>query len=222
MKKYVSILLAFVMSITLTIPSYGIDAPRDDDNSITPPVTIGQYLDDDDNAFLEKLETIYSAFTISNGLLTISLTPDELANNYGFSSDDIRRIQELITFQHNAVQMNDNTFVGGYNNFYNNGRFSGGSAPRIYVEDWKVYFDAGEVVDYLLAAAEIGPAAMIAALSALGTAYPGVGTVIGAVIGLYGASTIIYYVFQAVSLGQGLYIGIDWNGPYPNPAIGTW
>lgn len=29
-------------------------------------------------------------------------------------------------------------------------------------------------------------------------------------------------VIQAVSLHRGVFIGIDWNGPFPNLALGTW
>ena len=95
-------------------------------------------------------------------------------------------------------------------------------STRLHVEDWKIYFDLGDVHAFLFAAAQVGPAAIMAALSALGSVYPGVGTVVGAIVGLFGGGTIIYWVFQAVALEKGLYIGVDWNGPFPNPAIGLW
>ena len=47
-------------------------------------------------------------------------------------------------------------------------------------------------------------------------------SLIGAAIGLFGGGTIVYWVLQAAANKQGLYIGIDWNGAFPNPAIGTW
>lgn len=49
-----------------------------------------------------------------------------------------------------------------------------------------------------------------------------VGTVIGFAIGLFSAGSIAYTVIQAATLGKGFYIGITWNGPYPNPDMGTW
>ena len=93
---------------------------------------------------------------------------------------------------------------------------------RIHVKNWKVYFTYNDVMATLFAAAQVGPAAITAALTALGSAYPGVGTVIGAAIGLFGGGTIVYWVLQAAANKQGFYIGIDWNGAFPNPAIGTW
>ena len=50
---------------------------------------------------------------------------------------------------------------------------------RIHVKNWKVYFTYNDVMATLFAAAQVGPAAITAALTALGSAYPGVGTAIG-------------------------------------------
>lgn len=157
-------------------------------------------------AFFEKIESIFSAFQLDkDGKLYLSVTDEELKSNYDFTSSDLDKLNSLLTFQHEAIKYAGNM-----------------PSTRLHVEDWKIYFDLGDVHAFLFAAAQVGPAAIMAALSALGSVYPGVGTVVGAIVGLFGGGTIIYWVFQAVALEKGLYIGVDWNGPFPNPAIGLW
>ena len=93
---------------------------------------------------------------------------------------------------------------------------------RVTVSDWKIYFTHPEVQQFLLAAAQAGPVAMTAALGTV-VATPGIGTVIGAMIGAFGGiSVICYYALQASYNGQGLYMVVEWNGKFPNPVIGTW
>lgn len=149
------------------------------------------------------LEAVFPRFEITNhGKLTLGLTDAQLASEYNLTDLEIAWVHDLLVFHANASS------AFGQN--------------RMHISDWKIYFTNGDVVTLLWQAALAGPPAIIAALSALGTIYPGVGNIIGGIIGLLGGSTICYWVLQAVANRQGLYVGIDWNGPFPNPAIGTW
>ncbi len=200
MKKFVSLLVTLAMVFSLSVPAFAAE------RSANTTISIGDIVTQEDMAFFEKIESIFSAFQLDkDGKLYLSVTDEELKSNYDFTSSDLDKLNSLLTFQHEAIKYAGNM-----------------PSTRLHVEDWKIYFDLGDVHAFLFAAAQVGPAAIMAALSALGSVYPGVGTVVGAIVGLFGGGTIIYWVFQAVALEKGLYIGVDWNGPFPNPAIGLW
>lgn len=178
-------------------------------------IKISDYLSKEDLNFIKEMEKIYSYFDFdSKGDLILTKSIDELKDEYGFDEVFISRLNTVlnsnlskqISKSVSEKSIKDNSL----------------SPDRIHVKNWKVYFTYDDVMATLFAAAQVGPAAITAALTALGSVYPGVGTVIGAVIGLLGGGTIVYWVLQAAANKQGLYIGIDWNGVFPNPAIGTW
>lgn len=96
----------------------------------------------------------------------------------------------------------------------------------IFVSDWKVYFTESDVQTFLLVAAEVGPAAMDVALDGVATLVGGpVGTVISVILDIVGAASmtnLCYLVIQATYLNEGVYVGIQWNGPFPNYTEGLW
>lgn len=98
--------------------------------------------------------------------------------------------------------------------------------PMVYVEDWKVYFSNDEVKMYFFAAASIGPAALAAALNSVVFMLGGpVATTISLVLSIIGAASLLnltYLVIQAGTQGKGIYIGVTWNGVFPNYTQGTW
>lgn len=203
MKKIIALVLSLAMVFTLSIPAFAAEPVSSNNTQI---ISVGEYLTLEDQAFFDKLESVFPYFALDdNNKLFILLKEEELTSSYGFSANDISRLHDLLAFQHDAID--------GVLNV---------PQPQLHVADWKIYFTNDDVHSTLFVAAQGGTAAVMAALSALGSIYPGVGTVVGAVVGLIGGGTIIYYVFQAVALGTGLYIGVDWNGPFPNPAIGLW
>ena len=79
-----------------------------------------------------------------------------------------------------------------------------------------MYFTYDEVIDLFLAAASIGPAALVASLSALGTSIGGpVGGAISAIVGYISGADFMYLVLRASAMEKGIYIGIDWDGNFP-------
>lgn len=210
MKKITSIILVAVLGLNMCAPVLATENPSStefaSETNSTVILDLDAVLTTEDKDFLKKLETIFEYFELDkNGMLSLSLTESQLIQNFGFTNKELVKLYNTIDFQHQMANQE-------------------GKPPqtRIHVSNWKVYFTNGDVHATLFAAAQVGPAAIVAALSALGSVYPGVGTVIGAAVGVIGGGTIVYWVFQAVCLGKGLYIGVDWNGPFPNPAIGTW
>lgn len=209
MKKFISLLISLSIVFTLSIPAFSAENTFDTNHRI---MSIGKYITQDGQAFQNKVESIFPYFVLDkNYKLSVTLTDEELTSTYNFTVNDIKQLNNLLDFQSDSID----------------GAYTPRKSPihvseRLHVSDWKIYFSNDDIYAFLFAAAQVGPAAIIAALSALGSIYPGVGTVIGAFIGLFGASSIIYMVFQAVALKKGLYIGVDWNGPFPNPALGLW
>ena len=180
-------------------------------------IKISDYLSEEDLNFIKEMEKIYPYFDFdSEGNLILTKSIDELKDKYGFDEAFISRLDTVLNSRLSKQISRSISETSIENNGLNP------ELRRIHVKNWKVYFTYNDVMATLFAAAQVGPAAITAALTALGSAYPGVGTVIGAAIGLFGGGTIVYWVLQAAANKQGFYIGIDWNGAFPNPAIGTW
>lgn len=177
-------------------------------------VNLSEQLSQEDKVFMEKLETIYSEFHLNeNNELVLLKSASDLKSEYGLNNQDIEKISEMISFQKENSKIKQSS--ESQDNMI---------SPMLHVSDWKVYFTNNDLKMYLSSAVQAGAPAVVAALAALGTtvATPGVGTVIGVAIGLYGASTIMYQVTQALANGQGWYLGVSWNGIFPNPDSGTW
>lgn len=63
---------------------------------------------------------------------------------------------------------------------------------------------------------------VLATFAAIGIMYPVFGSVVGTIVGIVGGGTLCYHVLQAAARRQGLYVGVDWNGPFPIPTLGNW
>jgi hypothetical protein len=149
-----------------------------------------------------------------NGKLALK---DSLANiKIKYSLDDayIKQLNALLAFAQKRTPVNMSSQIKGT------------VSPDVYASNWKVYFTNSDVNAFLFASAEIGPAALDAALDGIATMMGGpVGTVIGLVLDVIGAASmanLCYLIVQAEYNGEGVYIGIDWNGPFPNYTQGLW
>ncbi|ANY66499.1 hypothetical protein BBD42_08535 [Paenibacillus sp. BIHB 4019] len=100
-------------------------------------------------------------------------------------------------------------------------------SPQIFLQDSKIYFTQEDIDLYLFVAAGIGPEALAAALSAVAFLFGGpVGSVITLALTLIGIGTLTnlcYLIIQAkVNNKNGVYIGLNWDGFFPNYSQGTW
>lgn len=164
---------------------------------------INEKLSQEDKDFMKKLSTIYSMLELNkNNHLILNVSDSELKEDYDFSVQEIEKVHATIAFQiqNTATQITDTTQV-------NDGIVS----PMLHVSDWKVYFTNYDVRMYFSSAIQAGAPAVVATLAALGStvATPGVGTVLGVVVGLFSAGAITYQVTQAMVNDQGFYIGVD-------------
>jgi len=165
---------------------------------------------DADIQFLNKFVGVLNGYyTNESGEMSFSYTNAELTR-LGFTSADIGKLTEINSRVCGIVLPEDDTFI----------------MTRVFVEDGKVWFDNGDIHAFLLAAATVGPEALYAAIVGLGTLLGGVvGTTITAILGALGAASLTYLcylIIQAAANGQGIYIGIEMNGVFPNIVSGTW
>lgn len=185
--------------------------------------TISDLLSEEQKGFLKKLQNVFGKFYFDdNGFLKLNITYEELQGNYGFCASDIEQLDNIL----NAVgQINSK---GVNNEQFNTGSFNIGTGeikPNIFVENWIIYFTYDDVTGLLVSAAMAGPAAMYAALNAIAYLTTGAGGIVVTVLstlGLAGLADFCYLVIQAEVRHQGVYIGIVWNGVFPNIVQGTW
>lgn len=167
---------------------------------------LSDHLTQENKDFLNKLSTIYDEFELSdNGILSLKSPLSEIQAKANFNDAEMENLRNLLDFNKvNPVGEKDTVM------------------PRIHVSGWKIYLTQSDVQTFLAGAAAVGPAAIIAALSALGSTVPGVGTVIGAILGVVAAGDLCYLVLQAISANKGIYIGVEWNGIVPSYTQGLW
>lgn len=169
-------------------------------------------LSEQDQEFLEKMTLVFDGFTSDNsGKIIFTYSDQDLVNNFGFTSEEVDRLNEIVdAVSTSSVNFNDEYAV----------------SPYIFYEGGIVYFTNDDVDAFLFAAASVGPEAVYAALMALGTVSLGpVGTALTIAVGALGFPSLAqfcYYVIQAATMNQGVYIGVEMNGVFPNIISGTW
>ncbi|MCI1987409.1 MAG: hypothetical protein LKJ48_12645 [Lactobacillus sp.] len=131
-----------------------------------------------------------SLSVLPNGEMQLTLTKAELQSKYGLTTTQLALVNSIMTN-------------------YNIGVFGGTSdVTKSYFKGGNLYLSYGEVVGILSAVNDIGPMALVAAISAASSVVPGIGTFIGAAVGLLGAGTIILAMADAVANRKGIRIGL--------------
>lgn len=189
-------------------------------NASTQPITtyssgnviqMSDYLTKDDLEFMKKLQSIYPYFAIdNNGKLYLTVEINELQSKFQLDEQFIQKLNDIL--QSPISNNNLHSYSSGSNV----------GLRRVFVKNWKIYFSYEEVESLFVAAANAGPAAMTATFAAIGIMYPVFGSVVGTIVGIVGGGTLCYHVLQAAARRQGLYVGVDWNGPFPIPTLGNW
>lgn len=174
-------------------------------------IQMSDYLTKDDLEFMKKLQSIYPYFAIdNNGKLYLTLEINELKNKFQLDEQFIQKLNDIL--QYSISNNNLQSYSIGSNL----------ELRRVFAKNWKIYFSYEEVESLFVAAANAGPAAMTATFAAIGIMYPVFGSVVGTIVGIVGGGTLCYHVLQAAARRQGLYVGVDWNGPFPIPTLGNW
>ncbi|WP_206921972.1 hypothetical protein [Alicyclobacillus suci] len=148
-----------------------------------------------------------------NGKLTLNDSISDLASKYNLNSSDVANLQAII----NAAQSYGSESTSSSKT---------GIQPQLSYSGGTVYFSHDDVDAYLFAAASVGPAALMAALDALATLTGGpVGAGLSLILDVLGASSLAGFTYMCVQAeynGQGVYIGLTWNGVFPNISYGFW
>lgn len=196
--KYSSALLASLTLCISTIPS----ATSVYANTTTSNQTSGVVSANDipdvhlDKLTSEQKQKLNLMFKIGEelsltdkGELYLKHDTEFIKNNYKLSEEDINFISESISNYNKAitepVYMTRASFSGGY-----------------------IHLTYDEVVNIVNLAASYGPGVIAGAMSALLSFYPGIGTVIGGVIGWFGAAAILQAMSDAAFNKKGIKIGI--------------
>lgn len=208
-KRVLSSLMVLAM---LFVTSVSASAATPDSRATSDGVVFDfNNITDSDRIFLEKMTQVFDGFVADDaGVISFTYSNAELATDFGFTQAEIAKMNGVVAITANlSVSSN-----------------SGQATTRMSVADGKVYFDNADVHAFLLGAASIGPAAVYAAFVALSTVSLGpVGTAIAAIVGVIGAPSLAgfcYNVIQAAINNQGVYIGVEMNGVFPNIVSGTW
>ena len=122
------------------------------------------------------------------GFINIKVTNNILAQKYNLSEEDLSYIQNTL----NSIN------EGVANRLYR--------TP--YIEDWHLILTADDCRTLVYAVDTIGPAAVSMALATICSAVPGAGTIIGGVIGFFGAAAILGNASYAMATNKKLKLGL--------------
>lgn len=207
-KKFIAFVLSLALILSFTVSAYAAGPT----NELSLVVTSSS-LTESDKSFMEKMLSVLDGYITIGDEITFTYSDADLIS-LGFSSTDIATLDEINRSVCGVVykappDINANTPV-----------------PLIHTEGFVIYFDPGEVVDFLFAAATVGPEALYAAFVGLGTLFGGpIGSAITAIAGWLGLASfggLCYLIIQAVSNGQGIYFGVEFNKGFPNIVSGYW
>lgn len=216
LSMFMSVLMVFTTIIPATAQAQALHT-KESINFSSDEIYIDDYLDQDDKNYLNKLVEVFDEFSLnSSGVLEIDKPLTEIQEKAGFTDLEMDRFNEIFIFSENNPNGSKTISKDTINN-------DNMMQPNVFVKNWRVHFTLTEVQDYFLAAAQIGPAAIIAALASLGTFLGGAtGTAIGTIVGYIGGASFAYLVLRAVALKKGVYVGLEWDGPFPTYVDGTW
>lgn len=144
--------------------------------------------------FMTKLTNMFGEFVLKDGSLVLKRPIEEIKKDYSLNEFDISML--------NGMQKIDNLAKNA-------------SASNIYIDDWKLCFDYGELNLWLAAAAAAGPEALIAAFEAIGTAMGGpIGAIVVAILAILtgGATELLKIcgeILIACEHNWGWYIGVE-------------
>lgn len=160
-----------------------------DSNGVSVPVEMKQEIAKRVNLMTRIAEDLAMDQT---GRLSLKTTPAQLAKKYGLTVSDLLIVQQVITANSNAVAKAEDPIE-----------------TRAYVKNWNLYLSYGEIVGIMSAVNDVGPLVLVSAISAAASVVPGAGTIIGGVIGLFGAGAIILQLTKAIAQHKGIRMGLD-------------
>lgn len=200
LKSFLSILLvaSFVLTPIGRSISYASDNSNINQNDNRYFASDAE-LNDEDLKYLNKVVSVSEFYYFDDNVLKVSLTKDQLMNEYGFTEKDYQTLSETVLNKEvNLDEKDDKPTVTPYANISNG---------TLYIS----HSDLQDGVFAALAtAASAGPAAMYSALVTISTALSGpVGTVITTILSVAATPSLVELcgrVIHALNTNQGIYI----------------
>lgn len=204
MKKITSVVLSLILLLTMVIPASAIDPSNGSASDLSSSFS---NLSAADITFMQKVVSVAEYWDfLEDGTLVLNLTEEQLKKQYDFTDAEY----SLLT-----------TSVIGLKIY---ATAEDVPVPNVFIEGTTIYFDNADLHAFLLTAATAGPAALAAALAALGTVTAGpVGTVIAGILAVIAAPSLIEIcgrVIVAAGTGRGVYIRLELD--YPPITSGYW
>jgi hypothetical protein len=215
-KKLLSLILVVTLMTFSAVPAF---ASQDRMLDISGSYGGEYYLSDislseADQLFLEKVVSVGDFYELDpiTHELSISLTENELINEYGFTKDEYTRLMtDVIGTTFDFGQTRPDLIQ-----------------PDAYVSGGTLYISYADLqvgtFTILVTAAAAGPAALAAAFTALASMLSGpVGTIVGVIAGLLALPSLTELcgrILFAVATGQGIYIKPV--ASYPPLEMGYW
>lgn len=186
-KKF--ILGIFVMSlIVVTCPGRGISANTETQESESSKSSRYITLTDaklQNPSLFDAIKKAQNYFVMDGPYLILSEDINDIAIKEGLNENQIVQLTEMIELQHKSYDYRD-------------------FQPRVSIYHQYVCLTYGDLIDYFGVAASVSVSAVVAVMTAIGSIYPGVGTIAGAIVGIWGGKEIVANVVLAMGKHQGI------------------
>jgi len=173
-------------------------------------------LSSEDIQFLNTFQKVLPEFDFDDdGNLILKSSMNEIKKEYQLTDNEILKLDKVMKLASSLGPVSEHT-LQTEDNFI---------SPMVHYDGGLLYFTNADVDALLFAAASIGPAAVYAVLVGLGSVAGPFGTALVAAVGILGIASLAnftYLIIQAHYAGQGVYIGIQMNGVWPNIVQGVW
>lgn len=144
------------------------------------------------------MSKVGSCLKLTGNELSVTVPDSVLKSEYGLADNDITMLKEVVTGFNTRVQQTTPNV---------------GSIPEVgtfaYIKGGNLYLSFMEVEGIVGNLAILGPAAIMGALSAAMSVVPGAGTIIGLVVGFFGAAPVASALMNAAAHKEGVKIGIS-------------
>lgn len=223
MKKLLSIVLCVAMIFSLSATAFAAENSTENETNIhaediSLSETTKNSIDQLDSAgfdgdLIEKLLTVSNHITFSDNRksLEIDLSDEVLSEEYGFTAQQLVDFKSILDGTYQPAKIDTKLYVSP---------FSSRSAARFYLSNADLKAGTFAV---LAAAAQVGPAALMAAWTSISTALAGpLGTVAGLSTAMLGGAffaDLALKITGALVQGKGVAFYLDWGIPPVTTAI---
>jgi len=172
--------------LVATCPSFAISASTDtqqneDEQTV---ITLSDVAKKNPSLF-DAIKKARDYFVMDGPYLKTSKDINEIAFEVGLSEEQVIQINELIEAQHIK---------------YDYSKFQ----PKVSVHFPYVCFTYGDLLDYFGVVGSVSVGAAVTVFSAVGSIYPGVGTIVGGIIGIWGGKEIVANIIAAMKNHNGI------------------